>query len=88
MAAIAHTRSRPIDIMTEFHQPHSLSYQQIRLLELVDGSGREQQNYLVAPVEQGDAQRCVELGYLEMDGQVAKLTEAGHLYIIALNSAQ
>lgn len=66
----------------------SLSYQQMRLLELVDGASREQRDYLVAPVEEADAKHCVDLGYLAIDGRVAKLTDDGHRYIIWLNTGR
>lgn len=64
-----------------------LTYQQMRLMELVAGARREQYPYLIAPLETADADACAAKGFLSVseDG-VASLTEAGQQYIIEMNS--
>lgn len=65
-----------------------LTYQQMRLMELVDTAKREQRTYFVAPVEGEDAMACADAGLLELgqDGS-AHLTMAGQGYIINLNKS-
>jgi len=64
-----------------------LTYQQMRLMELIDAARREQRLYLVAPVETDDARACADAGLLDLgeDGS-ACLTAAGQGYIIDLNT--
>jgi hypothetical protein len=63
-----------------------VTYQQMRLLELVDGAGREERDYLLAPAEQADAEACAALGLLTVNEGVAHLTGSGKLFIISLNT--
>lgn len=65
-----------------------LTYQQMRLMELIDAARREQRVYLVAPVESDDARACADAGLLNLgeDGS-ALLTVAGQSYIIKLNTS-
>lgn len=65
-----------------------LTYQQMRLMELVATAAREQRTYLIAPVEADDAKVCAEAGLLDpvVDGS-AHLTDEGCSYIIDLNKS-
>jgi len=62
------------------------TYQQMRLVELVDGAGREGRDYLLAPAEQSDAAACVQLGLLTVRDGVARLTGDGRSFILHLNT--
>ncbi len=64
----------------------NLTYQQMRLMERIANAKREQIDYLLAPIEAGDATACAAAGLLNAagDGSV-ELTEAGNIYIMNLN---
>lgn len=65
----------------------NLTYQQMRLMEQVATAAREQYTYLIAPIEAEDASACVSAGLLNVFGDGSlKLTEAGHAYIIDINT--
>lgn len=65
-----------------------LTYQQMRLMELVSTAAREQRTYLIAPVETDDANACSNAGLLDLgDDGSARLTKAGHGYIVNLNTS-
>lgn len=65
-----------------------LTYQQMRLMELIDTTRRAQRLYLVAPAETDDARACADAGLLDLgeDGS-ARLTADGQGYIIDLNTS-
>jgi hypothetical protein len=64
----------------------SLSYQQVRLLEVVANAQREGREYLLTPIEREDANLCVAAGLLETAGDIARLTDDGAKFIIRLNT--
>lgn len=66
-----------------------LTYQQMRLMELIDNARRQQLKYLLAPVEMDDAIMCAAIGLINVaeDGS-AQFTEAGHIYIVNLNTGR